>query len=91
MADTTQIRAAKERKKREQAIISLYCLGARGIEIQDTGRVCHVSAEVYTLTIRALVKTEEKESGGKEKREGSNLISSALKGRVLAPVSDSPR
>lgn len=69
----------------------VYCLGVREIEIQDTGRMCRVSAQVYTLTIRELLKTEEKESGGKEKRERSNLISSALKGRVLAPVSDSPR
>lgn len=48
-------------------------------------------SEVYTLTTRALLKGEENEGSGKEKREGSNLISSALKGRALAPVSDSPR
>lgn len=59
LADTTQIRAAssnnlyqkrtKRKEERENRLSSqVYGLGARRIEIQDTGRVCHVTDKIYT-------------------------------------------
>ena len=84
----------EERNRKENKPSARFtALEWEGSKYKILAEFCRVSAEVYTLTIRALLKMggEKKESAGREKREGSNLISSALKGRVLAPVSDSPR
>lgn len=82
------------RKRKENKPSSRFtALEWEGSKHKILTEFCRVSAEVYTLTIRALLKMggKKEKSAGREKREGSNLISSALKGRVLAPVSDSPR
>lgn len=82
------------RKRKENKPSSRFtALEWEGSKYKILAEFCRVSAEVYTLTIRALLKMggKKEKSAGREKREGSNLISSALKGRVLAPVSDSPR
>lgn len=75
-------------RKKKNTSSRVHCLGGRRIEIQDTGRECHIAARVYTFAVRAPLKTEGRET---KERGGSNLISSALKGSVLAPVSDPPR
>lgn len=90
-AASQESKEEREREQNKKHHLVLTALEEEGWKYKILPRFCRVNVWAYTLATRALLKNEENESSGNKKREGSNLISTALKGRALAPASDSPR